>query len=165
MSWPIVRFKTIIRCPQSGRADAKKGQHPWGVPYSSSRNSYPRISHSLRWLEWSCQQIQCWMWGVHGGHGWGTRNTDGERLLEIAKSCNLVIHITCFKRRPNHLTIFTSGDASSHRLTMCSFVNPSTSICDMSRLSLARRSSSITCWSVISVLTSLPSLIRNLSLA
>ena len=33
--------------------------------------------------------------GVLGGHGWGIRNTDGEKLLEFAVSCDLVIGNTC----------------------------------------------------------------------
>ena len=34
--------------------------------------------------------------GVHGGHGWSTRNTEVEGLLDFAVSCNLVIGNICF---------------------------------------------------------------------
>ena len=47
--------------------------------------------------------------GVHGVHGWGTRNTEDERLLEFAVSCNLIIGNTCFRKPPNHPITFTSG--------------------------------------------------------
>ena len=47
---------------------------------------------------------------MHGGHGWGTRNREGKGLLEFDVSCNLVIRNTCFKKRPNHLITFTSGE-------------------------------------------------------
>ena len=33
--------------------------------------------------------------GIHGGHGWGTRIVEGERLLEFDVSCGLVIGYTC----------------------------------------------------------------------
>ena len=38
--------------------------------------------------------------GMHGWHGWGTRNIEGDILLEFAVSCNLVIGNTCFKSDP-----------------------------------------------------------------
>ena len=47
--------------------------------------------------------------GVHGGHGWVTRNTEDESLQEFAMSCNLVNDNTCFKKRSNHLMTYTSG--------------------------------------------------------
>ena len=37
---------------------------------------------------------------MHVWHGWGTRNTEGESLLEFAVSCNLVIGNTCFINDP-----------------------------------------------------------------
>jgi len=35
--------------------------------------------------------------GVHGGHRWGERNKEGERLLEFADSFNMVIGNTFFR--------------------------------------------------------------------
>ena len=36
--------------------------------------------------------------GVHCGHGWGTRNTQGANFLEFAVSCDLAIGNTCRAR-------------------------------------------------------------------
>ncbi len=51
--------------------------------------------------------------GVHGGHGWGTRNAEGERVLEFAESCGMLVGNTCFQKRPSHLITYTSGGAST----------------------------------------------------
>ena len=47
---------------------------------------------------------------VHGGHGYGIRNTDGERLLEFATANNLFIGNTRFIKRESHLITYQSGD-------------------------------------------------------
>ena len=47
---------------------------------------------------------------MHGEHGWGTRNTEVESLLEFAVYCNLVIGNTCFKKQPNHLITYNLGE-------------------------------------------------------
>ncbi|EYB87839.1 hypothetical protein Y032_0256g356 [Ancylostoma ceylanicum] len=49
----------------------------------------------------------------HGGFGCGTRNDDGERILENADSHELVIINTEFRRRPSHLASFYSGNAQT----------------------------------------------------
>ncbi|XGW10232.1 hypothetical protein V3C99_012037 [Haemonchus contortus] len=46
----------------------------------------------------------------HGGFGYGSRNTDGERILEYADSHNLVIVNTKFRKRDSHLITFYSGE-------------------------------------------------------
>jgi len=47
--------------------------------------------------------------GVHGGHGFGERNADGERILEF---CDAVTN-TCFKRQKNKLATCLSGGTMS----------------------------------------------------
>ncbi|EYC19864.1 hypothetical protein Y032_0023g759 [Ancylostoma ceylanicum] len=49
----------------------------------------------------------------HGGFGYGTRNDDGERILEYADSHDLVIMNTKFRKRPSHLVSFYSGNAQT----------------------------------------------------
>uniref|UniRef100_A0A914UMX3 Endonuclease/exonuclease/phosphatase domain-containing protein n=1 Tax=Plectus sambesii TaxID=2011161 RepID=A0A914UMX3_9BILA len=49
----------------------------------------------------------------HGGHGYGDRNDDGERILDYADSHNLVIVNTFFTKRDSHLKMFYSGPTSS----------------------------------------------------
>ena len=66
--------------------------------------------------------------GYAGVHGWGTKNAEGKRLLEFAVSCNRAISNTCFKKRTDHLIIFTSGEKSAQtdyvllRKTFCKHV-------------------------------------------
>ena len=49
----------------------------------------------------------------HGGFGYGTRNQDGERILEYADSHNLVIANTRFPKRQSHLITFYSGNTKT----------------------------------------------------
>ena len=47
--------------------------------------------------------------GVHGGGGFGRRNVEGERFLELAEARNLIILNTQFVKRKNHLVTYRSG--------------------------------------------------------
>lgn len=47
--------------------------------------------------------------GVHGGMGFGRRNVEGERLLELAEAAEMIILNTLFKKRRNHLITYKSG--------------------------------------------------------
>ncbi|EYC22094.1 hypothetical protein Y032_0018g3708 [Ancylostoma ceylanicum] len=49
----------------------------------------------------------------HGGFGYGTRNDDGERILEYADSHDFVIMNTKFRKRPSHLVSFYSGNTQT----------------------------------------------------
>nr|CDJ81936.1 uncharacterized protein LOC101155354 [Haemonchus contortus] len=49
-------------------------------------------------------------YSCHGGFGYGSRNTDGERILEYADSHNLTIVNTRFRKRDSHLITFYSGE-------------------------------------------------------
>ena len=51
--------------------------------------------------------------GVHGGHGFGKRNTEGERVLEFAISNDLVVGNSHFVKIDNHLITYQSGGCSS----------------------------------------------------
>ena len=50
---------------------------------------------------------------VHGGHGYGIRNSDGERILEFATANGLRIGNTWFKKRNSHLITYSSGGCST----------------------------------------------------
>uniref|UniRef100_A0A7I4Z469 Reverse transcriptase domain-containing protein n=1 Tax=Haemonchus contortus TaxID=6289 RepID=A0A7I4Z469_HAECO len=49
-------------------------------------------------------------YSCHGGFGYGSRNTDAERVLEYADSHNLTIVNTRFRKRDSHLITFYSGE-------------------------------------------------------
>ena len=47
--------------------------------------------------------------GVHGGRGFGRRNVEGERILEMADALELKIMNTMYKKRQEHLITYKSG--------------------------------------------------------
>ncbi|VDP58755.1 unnamed protein product [Heligmosomoides polygyrus] len=52
-------------------------------------------------------------YGCHGGFGYGSRNADGDRLLEYADSHDLTTVNTKFRKRDSHLISFYSGNAKT----------------------------------------------------
>jgi len=51
--------------------------------------------------------------GVHGEHGFGERNADGQRILEFCDAMELIVTNTCFKRQKNKLANHVSGGTMS----------------------------------------------------
>ena len=51
----------------------------------------------------------CEYYEVHGGFGYGERNEDDERILEIGVVMGLAIGNTWFQREENRLVTFESG--------------------------------------------------------
>ena len=49
--------------------------------------------------------------GVHGGHGFGQRNVEGEMLLEMAGALGLVVVNTWFRKHDSQLVTYESGEA------------------------------------------------------
>ena len=47
--------------------------------------------------------------GVHGGRGFGQRNVEGERLLEMVEAAEITIMNTWFKKRQSHLITYKGG--------------------------------------------------------
>ena len=56
---------------------------------------------------------------VHGGHGYGIRNDDGERLLDWALDRNMVLMNTFFKQRDSHLITYSSGGRNTQIDYIC----------------------------------------------
>jgi hypothetical protein len=50
---------------------------------------------------------------THGGFGYGSRNQEGEDILDFVVAYNLVIANTFFRKRDSHLVTFRSGHRSS----------------------------------------------------
>jgi hypothetical protein len=46
----------------------------------------------------------------HGGHGYGTRNNEGERILDFASAHDLILANTYYIKRDSHLVTYASGD-------------------------------------------------------
>ena len=51
--------------------------------------------------------------GVHGGMGYGTRNAEGESILEFCSAVDLSVCNTFFKKAVNHQITFVSGNSRS----------------------------------------------------
>ena len=51
--------------------------------------------------------------GLHGGHGYGVRNPEGTRILELCVAADLVITNTFFTKCDSQLLTFRSGNACS----------------------------------------------------
>ena len=51
---------------------------------------------------------------VHGGHYWGARNAEGERVLEFVVSCDLFIDSTCLTIKPPDHILFGWRKYSDH---------------------------------------------------
>ena len=52
-------------------------------------------------------------YACHGGFGYGSRNADGERVLDYADMHDLVILNTKFRKRDSHLITFYSGSSKT----------------------------------------------------
>ena len=50
---------------------------------------------------------------VHGGFGYGCRNTEGQRILEYCTAQNLFICNTQFQKRDSHLITYSSGGGNT----------------------------------------------------
>ena len=46
---------------------------------------------------------------VHGGFGYGTRNQEGERILELGAALKMCVCTTFFKKRDSRLVTYVSG--------------------------------------------------------
>ena len=51
--------------------------------------------------------------GVHGGYGFGSRNVEGEMLLEFADAMALVVSNTCYKKSDEKLVTYESGGSKT----------------------------------------------------
>ena len=59
---------------------------------------------------------------MHGGHGFGVRNAEGERVLEFALANDLVVGNNRFIKRESHLVTYTVLEITGHRSTSYSTV-------------------------------------------
>ena len=51
--------------------------------------------------------------GIHGGHGYGDRNSDGIRILDFCVANQLAVLNTFYKKNPNRLATYSSGGKSN----------------------------------------------------
>ena len=61
--------------------------------------------------------------GVHGGRGFGSRNADGKRILDLCEVANLAITNAYFMKPDSHLITYRSGNSCvqvDYILTRCS---------------------------------------------
>ena len=51
--------------------------------------------------------------GIHGGRGYGTRNKEGDRILEFGNATDMVVLNTMFDKRNSRLITYQSGGHST----------------------------------------------------
>ena len=51
--------------------------------------------------------------GVHGGNGFVTRNSEGERILELGDAMDMIVCNTFFQKRDSRLITYSSGGNQS----------------------------------------------------
>ena len=51
--------------------------------------------------------------GIHGGHGYGIRNAEGTRILDMCAATNLVVANSFFKKDNNKLITYSSGNTNT----------------------------------------------------
>jgi hypothetical protein len=51
--------------------------------------------------------------GVHGGFGYGSRNQEGDGILNFALAYDLIVVNTLFRKRVSHLVTFSSSQQCS----------------------------------------------------
>ena len=51
--------------------------------------------------------------GVHGGNGFGTRNSEGERILELGDEMDMIVCNTFFQKRDSKLITYSSDGNQS----------------------------------------------------
>ena len=51
--------------------------------------------------------------GIHGGFGYGARNVEGERILEMGAALDMVVCNTFFKKQDSRLITYTSGPSKT----------------------------------------------------
>ena len=86
---------------------------------------YQMLQYAVSKIPASEQLIVCGDWNghngsqstgfeeVHGGQAIGKRNTEGETILEFAFTNELVVGNTRFKKKPEHLVTYQSGNAAT----------------------------------------------------
>ena len=93
--------------------------------------------------------------GTHGGCGYGLRNNEGERILELRLAMNMVVTNSFFMKRDSRL--ITSQEIIGVRLiTSCSRENILKGGRVLRSFNVKNASHSISCWFVISPLKHAP---------
>ncbi|MES9950785.1 MAG: endonuclease/exonuclease/phosphatase family protein, partial [Candidatus Thiodiazotropha sp.] len=102
-----------IYAPQANLSEAEKDRF------------YQMLQSTMAKIPASEQLIVCGDWNghigskstgfeeVHGGQAIGKRNTEGERVLEFAFANELIVGNSWFKKKPEHLVTYQSGDAAT----------------------------------------------------
>ena len=91
-------------CPPVWPHQRIKEQLLWQAPSSSCRNSYPRDPYTFSWLEWSCWQIQCWIWGSAWQTWLGHKKYRGREITGVCHVLRPGHWQHLFKKRTSHLS-------------------------------------------------------------
>ena len=101
----------VVSCyaPQTGRSQIEKEEF-WrqveGVIMSTDINQEVIVGGDMNG---HVGQVANGFHEAHGNFGYGTRNAEGERILEFTEAMGYVVTITLFKKRQSHLVTYESG--------------------------------------------------------
>ena len=101
----------VVSCyaPQAGRSQIEKEEF-WrqveGVIMNTDINQEVIVGGDMNG---HVGQVANGFHEVHGNFGYGTRNAEGERILEFAEAMGYVVTSTLFKKRQSHLVTYESG--------------------------------------------------------
>ena len=111
----ILIAKVMVRvisgyAPQQGREDEEKDQFYEEVTEEIEQAGPNEFVLLLGDLNGHVGEKAEGYEGVHGGFGYGVRNEEGRRILELADACGMVVGNTLFKRMPERLITYRSGE-------------------------------------------------------
>ena len=98
-----------IYAPQVGLSDSEKERFFDQLQSSVSKVPSSEVLFPIGDWNEHVGADSCDFTEAHGGKGFGTGNTEGERILEFAVANSLVIGNTCFIKRTSHLITYCSG--------------------------------------------------------
>ncbi|XP_063590237.1 craniofacial development protein 2-like [Penaeus indicus] len=118
MTIKVLAGKSLINivsgyAPQIGCEDQEKEE--FKEQLEQSVREIPEIEEIILGADLNCHvgETGGGYEACHGGIGYSPRNKEGERMIKILGSLELVLVNTGFKKRDEHLTTYRSGDSSS----------------------------------------------------
>ena len=99
--------------PQQGLSDEAKERFYADLVFHTSKIDDKQITILGGDLNGHVEKTTLGYEDVHGGFGYGVRNSEGERILEFGLALDIVVCNTLFQKRDSRLITFSSGDSNT----------------------------------------------------